>query len=211
VEVYKVLCGSHLHRTENENSDLDIRSVHLDTIRQKLSPFHREKVKEGGDDTLSFELGHFVRLLAKNNPTVMEIAFSDLMIPTHLNDTSALTVQKDIRNMAKCLLDTIMYTKACNGFIQGLLQQRQQTPKRLHHAARMATHLDIYLKTGKLVYNTKRYDNREDLLRIKRGEMTYPEDMFFKREPDTIWDTQDLASAENMCYNMYMSFGQGER
>lgn len=187
--IYTATTGSHLHRTNNEHSDTDIRSVYVLRRDDRVSPFGFQKTFDE-DEHVGYEVTHFAMMLSKNNPTAMEIAWSDLS--DGFNDELVYV----IREMAYSALDTVKYVKSCNGMIQGLLNERQQTPKRLHHAARMLGHLEIYIHTGHLIYDTRLYVDYERLLRIKRGEEGVDNIDFSKREPKTIHHTANLPKLE---------------
>lgn len=68
--------GSRAHRLEKENSDYDFRSVYVDCTSDMFKLFHKHKPTswiEGDIDNTSYEVGHFLELASKCNPSVLEI------------------------------------------------------------------------------------------------------------------------------------------
>jgi predicted nucleotidyltransferase len=194
--LHRATVGSVLHRTNSATSDVDIKTVYKNTLEEKLDPFFKElTIRNEAEDETLFELEHFTRMVVKNNPTAMEIGFSDMFETGHNS--------KPVRDIAELALDTELYTKHCNGFIHSLRQEKNQTPKRLHHAARMATHLDIYLMWGTIEYNVLTYPNYDYLMSIKRGETSAAAFDFRKREIRQIWHSQLLDDIREIVYTEY--------
>lgn len=75
VEILRTLCGSRAYGLHNEDSDYDYHSVYLvPTVRLlTLDSEVKAAVKiEGDDDSVAWELTHFLKLATKGNPTVIE-------------------------------------------------------------------------------------------------------------------------------------------
>lgn len=71
----KVIVGSHAHGLANENSDYDYRGVFVERTSKILELGNRKLTtswNEGKDDDTSWELGHFLHLSTKSNPTILE-------------------------------------------------------------------------------------------------------------------------------------------
>jgi uncharacterized protein len=76
IVILKTLVGSHAHGLADENSDRDYRSVYVEPTKEILSLGHRYKGSswlEGNEDNTSYEIGHFLHLATKSNPTILEI------------------------------------------------------------------------------------------------------------------------------------------
>jgi len=74
--ILKVLVGSRAHGLERENSDYDYRGVYIPPTREILSIGHNYKGThwvEGREDNTSYELGHFLHLATKCNPSILEV------------------------------------------------------------------------------------------------------------------------------------------
>jgi hypothetical protein len=72
----KVLVGSHAHGLADETSDKDYRAVYILPTSQILSLGYRYKANdwvEGDEDNTAYELGHFLMLAQKCNPTILEV------------------------------------------------------------------------------------------------------------------------------------------
>jgi len=75
-EILKVLVGSNAHGLADENSDRDYRAVYVDSTSEILSLGHKYKGNswiEGDEDNTSYEMGHFLHLATKCNPTILEV------------------------------------------------------------------------------------------------------------------------------------------
>jgi len=73
--ILKVLCGSRAHGLANENSDFDYRGVFLVPTSEILKiggVCEQTHWVEGKEDDTSWELGHFLFLATKCNPTILE-------------------------------------------------------------------------------------------------------------------------------------------
>jgi uncharacterized protein len=69
----KVVVGSRLHGTFNEQSDWDYRGIHISPLKDVLSPFKTQKNTtwiEGDEDNTSYELAEFCKLATKGNATI---------------------------------------------------------------------------------------------------------------------------------------------
>lgn len=193
--LFKAIVGSQLHRTNTEASDTDVRSVHRLSLEERLSPFTNEKAKqEQGDehDNVSYELSHFARLAAKNNPTIMEVLLSDKLSGDSGLASAILTAA----------LDTELYFKHTNGMINGMV--RKGTAKSLHHAERLKTHLLIYKTTGGLQFDASAYWNFDHLMRVKRGEHVPSMLILENVEMNQRWHIQNLDRLSRIVYNEYM-------
>ena len=74
--ILKVLVGSRAHGLSNANSDYDYRAVYVLPTSQMLSIGYRYKGNshvEGIEDNTSYEIGHFLHLATKCNPTILEV------------------------------------------------------------------------------------------------------------------------------------------
>lgn len=77
--VYSAVVGSRMYGLANEHSDTDMRDVYMFPMLHVLSPFAEKEYTRRDDDIddiVGYELRHFVQLLTKGNPSIMEILFS---------------------------------------------------------------------------------------------------------------------------------------
>jgi predicted nucleotidyltransferase len=148
VQRYLVLHGSHAYGLATPESDEDWRGVYqlpndaflgLDTPQRTWSGY-------GGQDAVAWELGHFVHLLLKGNPNIIEMLWID---PEHVYLTSP--VIESLRAVRRHFI-TRQMGHAYLGWIRSELAHEDNvlTPKRLSHAARLAWQLEGALATGDL-------------------------------------------------------------
>ena len=74
--ILKVLVGSQAHGLADEDSDRDYRAVYVDPTSEILSLNHKYKGNswiEGDEDNTAYEIGHFLHLATKCNPTILEV------------------------------------------------------------------------------------------------------------------------------------------
>jgi len=74
--ILKVLVGSRAHGLADETSDYDYRAVYVLPTSKILSLGYKYKGSywlEGKEDNTSYEIGHFLKLATKCNPTILEI------------------------------------------------------------------------------------------------------------------------------------------
>lgn len=73
------IIGSNMHGTQTKNSDEDKRSVCISPLADLVDPFvtlgTTHKV-DGKDDHVVYELQHFLRLLTKGSPSVIDVVYS---------------------------------------------------------------------------------------------------------------------------------------
>ena len=74
--LYEYIRGSHLYGLNNEDSDIDTSGVFVCTRDELFGCFgYKPQVTDSRHDNTWFEIGEFIRLLLKSNPTVMESLF----------------------------------------------------------------------------------------------------------------------------------------
>lgn len=85
-EILKVIVGSKAHGLDTPESDTDYRTVYLLPTARILSLGHRYKGSdwiEGKDeDNTAWELGHFLNLATKCNPTILEVFLAPVVSMT---------------------------------------------------------------------------------------------------------------------------------
>lgn len=74
--ILKVLVGSRAHGLADKDSDYDYRAVYVIPTEKLLSLGFRYKGNdwvEGDEDNTAYELGHFLHLATKCNPSILEV------------------------------------------------------------------------------------------------------------------------------------------
>lgn len=76
-QILKVLVGSRAHGLHTPESDYDYRGVYVEDTSKILSIGHKYKGThwvEGEDsDNTAYEIGHFLQLAIKSNPSILEV------------------------------------------------------------------------------------------------------------------------------------------
>ena len=77
IQILKVMVGSRAHNLADKNSDTDYRSVHVNATTDILAIGHKYRgnhwVEGEKEDQTSYEIGHFLKLAIKCNPTILEV------------------------------------------------------------------------------------------------------------------------------------------
>ena len=74
--ILKTIVGSHAHGLANKDSDFDYRGVFVQPTNEILALGPKKKHTswiEGKVDDTSYEIGHFLFLATKSNPTILEV------------------------------------------------------------------------------------------------------------------------------------------
>lgn len=117
--IHKSLVGSRAHNLHSETSDYDYRAIYVIPTKTILSLNNAYKGShwvEGQEDNTAYEIGHFLHLATKANPSVLEVITSD-----HNVETSKYSA-------ALIALAPYMYspTDAYNAFTGYSLNQRKK-------------------------------------------------------------------------------------
>lgn len=108
----KVLVGSRLHGLDMPDSDYDYRGIHLNELKDVLSPFKTLKNTtwiEGDEDNTSYELADFCKNAVHGNATILEVFFSNKIIETS-------PVADEMRNNWQKFIDTRRFIMASRGY-----------------------------------------------------------------------------------------------
>ena len=123
VEIVRSLVGSRAHGLHREDSDYDWRGIFVQPTSEILSlgyKPHPIQWIEGKEDFTSYEIGHFLMLATKANPSVLE-----LLVSPHMQ-----TLETKGRNWGAelCLLLPYLYTPqdAFNAFCGYSHNQRKK-------------------------------------------------------------------------------------
>lgn len=189
--IYEAVVGSHLHGTATLDSDTDRRVVYRDSLFERLSPFKGTQISHKEDDTLYIELSHFARMLAKCNPTAIEIA----------HGTSPVGDVEFIRALADAAMDTKSYVSRANSMIMEL--SKGSTPKRLAHAFRVHEHLRRYILTGELDFDARNYPTFQQIIAIKHGDEVVGTSQMPKLLYGIEWHRQNTNRLEQLVVDKY--------
>jgi predicted nucleotidyltransferase len=73
IPLYLVVRGSHAYGTNLPTSDTDYAGVFVQDMDSILGMSYVEQVNDDNNDSVIYELRRFLELLAKNNPTILEL------------------------------------------------------------------------------------------------------------------------------------------
>lgn len=169
----KALVGSHLHGLNGPDSDKDFKSIEVSPLKEIISPFAKQKNREAiGEDTdeCTYELIHFIKLLASCNPTVLETLWAKHRVCPEADKEWNSLANELIENRDK-LLDSKKILDSHRGYSTAQLKKMRldapydRTPKTMVAYVRtMIQGIDL-LRTGSFEPRIKRY--RDELLEIK--------------------------------------------
>ena len=136
--------GSHLYQMAGPDSDLDVRGMYRATERDLFSLGGPQEVVNGDGDTQIFELGKFISLLVKSNPTVLEL----LWLPSYLALSHVGGTLVENRDLFMTQKIRTVYL----GFAKGQAKEfeKKRTAKSARHAIRVIQQGVDALRTGVL-------------------------------------------------------------
>jgi hypothetical protein len=73
IPLYLVVRGSHAYGTNLPSSDVDYSGVFVQNLDSILGNSYLEQINDDKNDIVIYELRRFLDLLAKNNPTILEL------------------------------------------------------------------------------------------------------------------------------------------
>lgn len=95
VQILKVLVGSRAHGLADENSDYDYRGVYVVSTETILSLGYKYKgnhwVEGENEDQTAYEIGHFLQLITRCNPTALETLLAPVIESPEEWDSSETT------------------------------------------------------------------------------------------------------------------------
>lgn len=148
--IHKVLVGSKLHGLDTPDSDTDYRGIHLNSLRDTLSPFKKLRNTdwiEGGIDNTSYELADFCKDATYGNATILEVLFSNKIIET-------TPIADEMRANWVKFFNTDKFVLASRGYASNqynkmqLFEPDQRTPKFAVAYVRVLWQCAEFLKTG---------------------------------------------------------------
>lgn len=146
----RVLVGSRLHGLATEKSDYDWRGIHINDLKDVLSPFKKVKNTswiEGDEDNTSYELADFCKSATQGNATILEVFFSN-----KIEEDSDIT--RTMRQNWKKFIDTDKFVVASRGYAANqynkmqLFEPDKRTPKFAVAYVRVLWQCAEFLKTG---------------------------------------------------------------
>lgn len=195
VQILKVLVGSRAHGLADEDSDYDYRGVYVVSTEEILSLGYKYKgnhwVEGENEDQTAYEIGHFLQLITKCNPTALET----LLAPVVESPSEKCIVKNDdyrhpldyiteTENLGQELRDLFPYVwnpnDAFNAFRGYSSNQRKKMidkkddrgPKFACAYIRTLYNLEQLLETGTFDLEIKDPKKKAYLLTIRKGDFT---------------------------------------
>jgi predicted nucleotidyltransferase len=116
-QILKVLVGSHAHGLATPESDYDYRAVFVQPTSQILSLGSKAVSNqwiEGDVDNTAYEIGHFLFLATKSNPTILETFRAPVqpsLMPKYAED-----FRQGLLDLFPCVWDTTALWNAFKGY-----------------------------------------------------------------------------------------------
>ena len=133
-DILTVVVGSQLHGLARPESDMDIRGVFINDIRDIVNPFEKPEDKRfvvgGGKDDTASELRKFIIEVTKGGPNAVEILFSNMEIHSGTTDIGRIMQQERMR-----FIDTPEVFRAYSHYAENQLNKMslfdpdERTPK----------------------------------------------------------------------------------
>jgi predicted nucleotidyltransferase len=174
--IYRCQVGSKAFGLSTDESDDDLRGIFLPPARLTWSLHPVPEQLESGDghrDEVYWELEKYLRLALKANPSVLETLWTPLV---EYADQTA----QELREMRRAFLSKHLY-KTYSGYVLSQFRRMANAvEKRGAHKPKHAMHLVRLLYAGIAALGTGEIQidvtpHRDELLRIRAGEMTFDE------------------------------------
>lgn len=221
--ILKALVGSRAHGLNREDSDWDWRGVYVQPTNEILSMGHVARSIqwiEGKEDFTNYEIGHFLMLACKANPSVLELLRSPQVELPEINGRSW---GRELMQLMPYMYNPEAAFNAFNGYS---LNQRKKLlddkdgrkwkyalayVRTLYALIDLLTHGDFYLEITD--------DARRDRLRLIRDGSLSPGEVLdhaneltilAKSALTTCRNRQDLARVNNFLLDVRKCFWNGE-
>lgn len=192
--IYETMVGSTLYGLRNANSDIDKKGIFIPTKNDLLGLFNpykdkpksEEKIVDGVKvESVMYSLSHYLNLVLKSNPTVIELAFSEDKYKTITSPIGEEVMQFVRNNMITMgiyspyrgyIFDQLKIVKSKKASNQRLtvLEKYKYDIKAASHVYRLAIQAKELLLTGKC-NPTMSGEYQQICLKIKQGGYSFEE------------------------------------
>jgi predicted nucleotidyltransferase len=172
--IYRCVVGSRAFGLDTESSDVDRRGIYLPSADLQWSLFGvPEQLENEEAQETYWELGKFLRLALKANPGILECLYTPVI-------EEATELVRELLSIRHIFLSKLVY-QTYNGYVLSQFKKLEQD-LRARGAIKWkhAMHLIRLLLSGitimrEHVVPVRVEEHREQLLRIRRGELTWEE------------------------------------
>jgi uncharacterized protein len=170
--IYRCVVGSKAFGLDDENSDTDYRGIYLPPANLHWSLYGvPEQLENKEKEECFWELQKFLILALKANPNVLECLNTPLI-------EYADAIAEKLLSIKQIFFSKLVY-QTYNGYVMSQFKKLEQDlrtrgeirPKHAMHLIRLLLQGIEILKSNEL--NIKVSQNREQLLSIKRGEISW--------------------------------------
>lgn len=173
--IYKCMVGSKAFGLSHKDSDDDVRGIFLPPADRHWSLFAIPEQVEltDGKDEVYWELEKFIRLALKANPNILETLWTPLVI-------QSTEMGARLREIRRSFLSNHIY-KTYSGYVLSQFRRMKNSfektgkfkTKHAMHLLRLIRSGIGALETGEILIDVSEF--REELLAIKRGELSFEE------------------------------------
>jgi len=145
-EILRVLVGSRAHQTHGPDSDYDYKGIYaiptseLLTIEHNANPPKGSQLIDGKKDDINFEIGKFLAMARKSNPTILEVFWAPRIAAFSAGDPW-YKLGSELRDLFPYTWSSIGVKNAFIGY--GLEQQKKMLDRR---DKRSTKHAIAYLR-----------------------------------------------------------------
>ena len=173
--IYTCVVGSRAYGLDDEHSDADRRGIYLPPADRHWSLFGPpEQLEDHANQECYWELQKFLVMALKANPNILECLHTPLV-------EHAEPLAHELLAMRGAFLSKLIY-KTSNGYVLSQFKKLEQDlrakgeikQKHAMHLIRLLRSGITALETGDLVVRVAE-DVRQELLAIKRGELSWEE------------------------------------
>ena len=154
------LGGSHAYGTNNEDSDLDVRGVALNSKSEILTNENFEQVTNDETDTTVYSFNKIIKLLSNANPNVVEMLG---LKPEHYLYLSPVG-QELINNRKLFLSKKAVYS--FGGYANSQLRRLDNKAVRLVEQSEKEKHILNSINNAKITFKDKYFDINDDAINL---------------------------------------------
>ncbi|HEV2695280.1 MAG TPA: nucleotidyltransferase domain-containing protein [Verrucomicrobiae bacterium] len=172
--IYRCVVGSRAYGLETETSDTDLRGIYQAPAELQWSLFGApEQFEDNGTQSCYWELQKFIVMALRANPNILECLFSPLV-------EKATPLGEELLGIRQAFLSQMIF-QTFNGYAlsqfkklgQDLKNHGEVRPKHAMHLLRLLLTGAATLREGCVPVRVEA--QRERLLAVKRGELTWAE------------------------------------